>query len=82
MAANRPDACDGDIDVTLINPRPQFVERIRLHQLVAGTDDAVVDYADVLGEDVRLVVDTADAHRRRRAHRDAGLRRRRWTTTT
>ncbi|ULE31302.1 NAD(P)/FAD-dependent oxidoreductase [Mycobacterium sp. IDR2000157661] len=54
MAANRlaPHA-----DVTLINPRPAFVERIRLHQLVAGNDDAVIDYADVLNERVRFVVD-------------------------
>jgi NADH dehydrogenase len=51
---------NGDIAITLINPRPQFVERIRLHQLVAGSDDAVVDYADVLGADVRLLVDTAE----------------------
>lgn len=51
---------DDDVAVTLINPRSQFVERIRLHQLVTGSDDAVVDYADVLGADVRLLVDTAE----------------------
>jgi NADH dehydrogenase len=51
---------NGDVAVALINPRPQFVERIRLHQLVTGSDDAVVDYADVLGADIRLVVDTAE----------------------
>jgi NADH:quinone reductase (non-electrogenic) len=50
----------GDIAITLINPRRQFVERIRLHQLVTGSDDAVVEYADVLGADVRLLVDTAE----------------------
>lgn len=48
-----------DVDVTLVNPRPSFVERIRLHQLVTGSDDAVVDYAAVLGAGVRLVVDAA-----------------------
>jgi NADH dehydrogenase len=48
-----------DIAVTLVNPRPQFVERIRLHQLVTGSDDAVVEYAEVLAADVRLVVDSA-----------------------
>jgi NADH dehydrogenase len=48
------------VAITLINPRPQFVERIRLHQLVTGSDDAVVEYADVLGEDVTLIVDTAE----------------------
>jgi NADH dehydrogenase len=25
-----------DVDISLVNPRPTFVERIRLHQLVAG----------------------------------------------
>jgi NADH dehydrogenase FAD-containing subunit len=51
---------NGDVAITLINPRPQFVERIRLHQLVTGSDDAVVEYADVLGVEVRLLVDTAE----------------------
>ncbi|UXA17149.1 NAD(P)/FAD-dependent oxidoreductase [Mycobacterium sp. SMC-4] len=56
MAANRlaPHA-----RVTLINPRPQFVERIRLHQLAAGNDDAVADFATLLHRDVELVVDNA-----------------------
>ncbi|MDG9716662.1 NAD(P)/FAD-dependent oxidoreductase [Streptomyces sp. DH24] len=57
MAANRLTRRD-DVTVTLINPRPAFVERIRLHQLVAGSDDAVVDFTEVLAEGVRLVVDT------------------------
>jgi NADH dehydrogenase FAD-containing subunit len=57
MAANRLTRGD-DVTVTLINPRRTFVERIRLHQLVGGSDDAVVDYREVLGERVRLVVDT------------------------
>jgi NADH dehydrogenase len=56
MAANRlrPHAA-----VTLVNPRPKFVERIRLHQLVAGNNDAVEDFAAVLNDRVRLVVDAA-----------------------
>uniref|UniRef100_A0AAU2K321 FAD-dependent oxidoreductase n=1 Tax=Streptomyces sp. NBC_00049 TaxID=2903617 RepID=A0AAU2K321_9ACTN len=57
MAANRL-AQRGDVTVTLINPRRSFVHRIRLHQLVGGTNDAVVDFRKVLGERVRLVVDT------------------------
>ncbi|WP_030772522.1 MULTISPECIES: NAD(P)/FAD-dependent oxidoreductase [unclassified Streptomyces] len=57
MAANRLTQRDG-VTVTLINPRANFVERIRLHQLAAGTDDAVVEYREVLAEGVRLVVDT------------------------
>lgn len=57
-----------DVDITLVNPRPQFVERIRLHQLAAGTGTATADYGTLLGEGVRLVVDTAD-------HIDAAARR-------
>ncbi|MBO8190040.1 NAD(P)/FAD-dependent oxidoreductase [Streptomyces spirodelae] len=57
MAANRLTLRD-DVSVTLINPRPDFVHRLRLHQLVGGTHDAVVAYRDVLAERVRLVVDT------------------------
>ncbi|MEV0316889.1 NAD(P)/FAD-dependent oxidoreductase [Streptomyces sp. NPDC050658] len=57
MAANRLTERD-DVTVTLINPRPTFVERIRLHQLVGGSHDAVRDYGDVLAKGVRLVVDS------------------------
>ncbi|MFF8414824.1 NAD(P)/FAD-dependent oxidoreductase [Streptomyces omiyaensis] len=57
MAANRLTLRD-DVTVTLINPRPNLVHRVRLHQLVGGSDDAVVAYQDVLAERVRLMVDT------------------------
>ncbi|WP_024802129.1 NAD(P)/FAD-dependent oxidoreductase [Nocardia sp. BMG51109] len=57
LAANRLMLRD-DVSVTLINPRSTFVERIRLHQLVGGSDDAVVEYRDVLHERVGLMVDT------------------------
>ncbi|MER7815497.1 FAD-dependent oxidoreductase [Streptomyces sp. NPDC096153] len=57
-AANRLARRDG-VSVTLVNPRPEFVSRIRLHQLVAGSDDAVEGFGEVLGGNVRLVVDTA-----------------------
>ncbi|MGW0182455.1 NAD(P)/FAD-dependent oxidoreductase [Nocardia sp. NPDC003345] len=57
LAANRLTQRD-DVTVTLINPRPDFVERIRLHQLVGGSDDAVVPYREVLAERVELVVDS------------------------
>jgi NADH:quinone reductase (non-electrogenic) len=49
----------GDVNITLVNPRPKFVERIRLHQHVAGNYDATVDYGTLLGEGVSLVVDNA-----------------------
>jgi NADH dehydrogenase len=48
-----------DVAITLVNPRPKFVERIRLHQLVAGTAAATADYGSLLGEGIQLVVDTA-----------------------
>ncbi|MEV7439579.1 FAD-dependent oxidoreductase [Streptomyces sp. NPDC091204] len=57
MAANRLTR-RGDVRVTLVNPRATFVHRVRLHQLVGGTDSAVVDYREVLADGVRLVVDT------------------------
>ncbi|TFV61060.1 FAD-dependent oxidoreductase [Mycobacterium sp. PS03-16] len=59
MAANHL-RTRSDVDITLVNARPQFVERIRLHQLLTGSDDAVVDFRDILGDGVRLVVDTAE----------------------
>ena len=49
-----------EVDITLVNPRPVFVERIRLHQLVAGSGTATVDYGTLLGDGIRLVVDGAD----------------------
>ncbi|GAA3413944.1 NAD(P)/FAD-dependent oxidoreductase [Streptosporangium vulgare] len=58
LAANRLRMRD-DVDITLVNPRPEFVERIRLHQFVARTGDATIDYGTLLGEGIRLVVDSA-----------------------
>jgi NADH dehydrogenase FAD-containing subunit len=59
MAANRLTQRK-DVAVTLVNPRKTFVHRIRLQQLVADTDagETVVDYAQMLAESVRLVVDS------------------------
>ncbi|MGV0837419.1 NAD(P)/FAD-dependent oxidoreductase [Mycolicibacterium thermoresistibile] len=62
LAANRLQQ-NPDLDITLVNPRPTFVQRLRLHQLAAGTgsgpDVATADYSTLLGPRVRLVVDTA-----------------------
>ncbi|MEU9780298.1 FAD-dependent oxidoreductase [Streptomyces phaeochromogenes] len=57
-AANRLARRDG-VSVILVNRRHEFVERIRLHQLATGSDDAVESFGEVLGGKVRLVVDTA-----------------------
>jgi NADH dehydrogenase FAD-containing subunit len=42
LAANRLTQRD-DVTVTLVNPRPSFVERLGLHHLVGGSHEAVVD---------------------------------------
>jgi NADH dehydrogenase len=57
-----------DLDITLVNPRPVFVERIRLHQLVADTGAATADYGSLLGEGIQLVIDAVERI-------DAGARR-------
>ncbi|MCX4783672.1 NAD(P)/FAD-dependent oxidoreductase [Streptomyces sp. NBC_01264] len=59
MAANRLTRRD-DVTVTLVNPRADFVHRVRLHQLVGGSDASVIAYRDVLAEGVALVVDTVE----------------------
>lgn len=48
-----------DLKVTLVNPRPGFVERIRLHQFVAGTGTATTGYDTLLAAGTRLLVDSA-----------------------
>lgn len=61
MAANRlrrktdPSATT----ITLINARPDFVERVRLHQRVAGTGDAAAPLAEKLRDGIALIVGTA-----------------------
>jgi NADH:ubiquinone reductase (H+-translocating) len=59
LAANRLRQ-RADVDITLVNPRPVFVERIRLHQLVADSGAATADYGTLLGDGIRLVVDTVE----------------------
>ncbi|MFC9435727.1 NAD(P)/FAD-dependent oxidoreductase [Nocardia sp. NPDC057030] len=48
-----------DVEITLVNPRPEFVERMRLHQFAAGTHEAAIGYETLLGAGVRLIVDHA-----------------------
>lgn len=56
MAANN---LAGRHAVTLVNPRPFFVERIRLHQFVVDTHTARRPLTDVLHPDVRLEIGSA-----------------------
>lgn len=55
MAANRLAGRD-DVDVTLINDADVFVERIRLHQLAAGTGTAALGFERVLNPAVDLQI--------------------------
>lgn len=48
------------VRVTVVNPRPVFVERVRLHQLAAGSATSVSrPLGEVLHEDAAVVVGTA-----------------------
>lgn len=59
MAANRlVSRGGGRVRVTVVNPRVEFVERIRLHQLTAATADAVVPLTEVLDPLVALRIST------------------------
>jgi len=58
LAANRLRQ-NANVDITLVNPRPAFVERIRLHQFAARTGDPRIEYGTLLGEGIRLVVESA-----------------------
>ena len=59
MAANRLAGSRSapGLEVTLVDPGPQFCERIRLHQVAAGNrESAGVDWAEVLHPRVRRLV--------------------------
>lgn len=60
-AAQRTARQTRDAQVTLVNPRPQFVERVRLHQVAAGQRPREHALADVLDRSgVDLVVGRVD----------------------
>ncbi|HET7016182.1 MAG TPA: FAD-dependent oxidoreductase [Streptosporangiaceae bacterium] len=65
MAANRllgslSEAERSDVRVTVVNPRTEFVERIRLHQLAAGSRESVmVPLTGILHDGASLVVGSA-----------------------
>lgn len=59
MAANRLLATHPGVSVTVVAPRPVFVERVRLHQVAAGSGAATHDLADVLHPAAAVHVGTA-----------------------
>ncbi|MFD8755487.1 NAD(P)/FAD-dependent oxidoreductase [Kitasatospora sp. NPDC059577] len=60
LAANRVARKVRAAEVTVVNPRPDFVERVRLHQQVAGTAVAATPIAAMLRTGVALRVGAVD----------------------
>ncbi|MEV4921352.1 NAD(P)/FAD-dependent oxidoreductase [Streptomyces roseoverticillatus] len=73
MAANRLVAMGrSGVDVTVVNPRAQFVERIRLHEHAAGVSNAARPLSGLLHRDVRLRVAAVEAIAERSVRLDGG----------
>ncbi|GCD42212.1 dehydrogenase [Streptomyces paromomycinus] len=60
IAANRLAKKVKSAQITVLNPRPDFVERVRLHEQVAGTGAAAVPLASMLSEGIATRVGTVD----------------------
>ncbi|BDH55354.1 hypothetical protein MTP03_02930 [Tsukamurella sp. PLM1] len=63
IAANRlvrKSGSGGTVQVSIVNPRSEFVERVRLHEHIAGSGTAVTPLAEMLDPRIRLVVGTVD----------------------
>ncbi|MFE7296228.1 NAD(P)/FAD-dependent oxidoreductase [Streptomyces sp. NPDC057579] len=73
MAANRLAAVGrSKVRVTVVNPRPEFVERVRLHEHAAGESHAVRPLSGLLHRDVRLRTTTVDVIEKRSVRLDDG----------
>ncbi|CAM3944242.1 NAD(P)/FAD-dependent oxidoreductase [Tsukamurella ocularis] len=59
IAANRLVKKSG-AEVTVVNPRPGFVERVRLHEHIAGSGSAVTPLTEMLDPRIRLIVGSVD----------------------
>lgn len=53
LAANRLAKKVPDAEITVINPRPDFVERVRLHQQLAGTGKVATPLSEMLRAGIR-----------------------------
>ncbi|KAA0020167.1 NAD(P)/FAD-dependent oxidoreductase [Antrihabitans cavernicola] len=60
IAANRLAKKLADADITVVNPRVNFVERVRLHQQIAGTGSAATPLTEMLREDIAVHVGSVD----------------------
>ncbi|MYT31325.1 MULTISPECIES: FAD-dependent oxidoreductase [unclassified Streptomyces] len=73
LAANRLAAVGrSQVRVTVVNPRPDFVERVRLHEHAAGVSSAVRPLSGLLHRDVGLRVATVDSIAERSVRLDDG----------
>ncbi|MCQ0022795.1 FAD-dependent oxidoreductase [Streptomyces somaliensis DSM 40738] len=60
IAANRLARKVRAAEITVVNPRPDFVERVRLHEWIAGTGAATAPLASMLSEGIATRVGTVD----------------------
>ncbi|MEJ8643322.1 FAD-dependent oxidoreductase [Streptomyces sp. MS1.HAVA.3] len=60
LAANRLAKKVKTAEITVINPRPDFVERVRLHQQLAGTAVVATPLASMLRDGITSRVGTVD----------------------
>ncbi|GIG68827.1 NAD(P)/FAD-dependent oxidoreductase [Phytomonospora endophytica] len=60
VAANRVAKKIKGAEITVINPRPDFVERVRLHQQIAATKQVATPLREILPGRVRTLVTTVD----------------------
>ncbi|MFG1952055.1 NAD(P)/FAD-dependent oxidoreductase [Micromonospora sp. NPDC048830] len=60
FAANRLARKLKSAEITVVNPRPDFVERVRLHQQLAGTATAAAPLASMLRDGITSHVGTVD----------------------
>ncbi|MGW0731147.1 NAD(P)/FAD-dependent oxidoreductase [Streptomyces sp. NPDC002851] len=60
MAANRLAKRVPGAEITVVNPRPDFVERVRLHEQIAGTGRAATPLDAMLGEGIGTRIGAAD----------------------
>ncbi|OYD61286.1 NAD(P)/FAD-dependent oxidoreductase [Rhodococcus sp. OK302] len=56
IAANRLAKKVKDAEITVVNPRPTFVERVRLHEQISGTGEAATPLASMLAKGITVRV--------------------------
>lgn len=61
IAANRLRKKAADAQITVINPRADFVERVRLHEEIAGSGGAATPLTSMLRDGIETRVGTVDA---------------------